>query len=107
METTHTYSGTHTSDTHGSHISWLSRIESSAEFSRYGIISVAFLLIGTLGGIVVGFFAHDHLWKIATVVGFTMLSLTLMLAVAPMKHILRAVAATLLADILLMVLGLI
>jgi hypothetical protein len=39
----------------------LTRLE-NAEFDRFSIISVGFLLIGIVGGITVGMFARDHLW---------------------------------------------
>jgi len=64
----------------------LTRLE-NAEFDRFSIISVGFLLIGIVGGITVGMFARDHLWQIGIIAGLTMLSLSLMLAVAPMKWI--------------------
>ena len=45
--------------------SWISRLDEKAEFNRYGIISVGFLLVGIVGGITAGFFAFDELWKLS------------------------------------------
>lgn len=84
---------------------WLERFESNAEFDRFSIISVAFLLIGCLGGITVGVFANEHIWQIGVIAGATMLSLSLMLAVAPMKWIIRTTLLTLLIDVLFIVLS--
>jgi len=79
----------------------LTRLE-NAEFDRFSIISVGFLLIGIVGGITVGMFARDHLWQIGIIAGLTMLSLSLMLAVAPMKWIVRSTVLALLVDVLFM-----
>ncbi|MEX2597296.1 MAG: hypothetical protein WEC59_10250 [Salibacteraceae bacterium] len=86
--------------------SFLERFSDDAEFDRFSIISVAFLLIGIVGGITVGFFAHEHIWQIGVIAGLTMLSLSLMLAVAPMKYILRATILALAVDVLFIVVNL-
>lgn len=78
---------------------WLVEFDKFAEFNRYAIITIGFLLVGTVGGLTVGFYGYDATWKIALIAGFTMLSLTLMLAVAPIKIITRALAVTLLVDL--------
>ena len=79
----------------------MTRLE-NAEFDRFSIISAGFLLIGIVGGITVGMFARDHLWQIGIIAGLTMLSLSLMLAVAPMKWIVRSTVLALLVDVLFM-----
>jgi hypothetical protein len=84
---------------------WLNKMEAQSEFNRYGIISVGFLLIGILGGITIAISAYAHLWQITVIALFTMLSLSLMLAVAPMKYILRVTAVTLLLDLLILMLN--
>lgn len=83
----------------------MTRLE-NAEFDRFSIISVGFLLIGIVGGITVGMFARDHLWQIGIIAGLTMLSLSLMLAVAPMKWIVRSTVLALLVDVLFMAINL-
>lgn len=87
--------------------SWLTRLEERSEFSRYAIMSVGLLLIGIVGGVVVGFFAKDVAWQMAVIIGFTMLSLSMMLAVAPMKWVIRSLAAALAVDLLIVLMHLI
>ena len=85
---------------------WLTRFEANAEFDRFSVISVGFLLIGIVGGITVGMFAHNHIWQIGVIAGFTMLSLSMMLAVAPMKYIVRTTLLALAIDVLFMLINL-
>lgn len=105
MEVVKTHSSSQSSE-YSSKTNWLTKIEEASEFNRYAIISIGFLVIGIIGGAAVGFFAREHTWQIALIVGFTMLSLTLMLAVAPMKYILRSAALALLVDLLIMLINL-
>jgi len=86
-----------------SHSNWLTRFEENAEFDRFSIISVGFLLIGIIGGITVGVFVKDHIWQIAVIAVSTMLSLSTMLAVMPMKYIVRATLVTLAIDLLFII----
>jgi hypothetical protein len=83
--------------------SWIQKLDEEAEFNRYGIISVGFLLVGIVGGITAGLFAFDAIWKLSVIVGFSMLSLTLMLAIAPMKLVTRSIGLALLVDVLMMI----
>jgi hypothetical protein len=85
---------------------FIERFNERAEFDRFSVISVGFLLIGIVGGITVGVFAHDHIWQIGIIAGVTMLSLSLMLAVAPMKYIIRSTIAALLVDVLFILINL-
>ena len=67
----------------------------NTEFNRYGLISVILLIVGCSGGIAVGLGAIGSVITITLVVIPTMTTLSLLLAVAPMKWILRAgIAAT-------------
>ncbi len=84
---------------------WLTKLETQSEFNRYGITSMFFLLIGIFGGITIAISAYAHLWQITVIAMLTMLSLSLMLAVAPMKYILRVTAVTLLIDLLILMLN--
>ncbi len=61
-----------------------------AEFNRFGYISVILLIVGCLGGITVGLGAVEQVWSLILVVIPTMLTLSLLLAVAPMKYIINA-----------------
>lgn len=79
--------------------------EEEMEFNRFGLISVGFLLIGTIGGLTVGLSAFHHLWQIAIIAVCTMLAFSLMLAVAPMKWIVRTTALALIVDFLFIALN--
>ena len=81
------------------------QVLANAEFNRYGIISIGFLLIGIIGGIAIGISAYAHVWQISIIAIFTMLSLSLMLAVAPMRYILMSTAVALAIDVLLVIMN--
>ena len=82
---------------------FISRFDEAAEFNRYGIMSIGFLLVGIVGGAVAGFFAFDAIWKLSIIVGFSMLSVTFMLALAPIKWVTRSIALALFVDVLMAV----
>lgn len=104
MEAIKTQSESNTSINHGATTpNWIQKFDETAEFNRYGIISVGFLLVGILGGATVGIFGFDAVWKLATVVGFSMLSLTLMLAIAPIKYVTRSILLALLVDLIVVI----
>ena len=77
--------------------------EKDAEFNRFGLISVVLLIVGCLGGITVGMGAIDHLWSLTLVIIPTMTTLSLLLAVAPMRYIFYATLVSILIDISLLV----
>lgn len=83
--------------------SFIQRFDETAEFNRYGIMSIGFLLVGIVGGATAGFFAFDAIWKLSIIVGFSMISVTFMLALAPMKWVTRSIALALLVDLLMAV----
>lgn len=85
--------------------SWLDRIEKKSEFNRYAITSIGFLLIGIVGGVTMGFFAQHQAWQMAVIIGFTMFSLSMMLAVAPMKWVLRSTALALIVDLIIILIN--
>jgi len=97
---------TSTSVTGGEKQSFIERFKERAEFDRFSIISVGFVLIGIVGGITIGMFARDTPWQIAVIAAVTMLNLSLMLALAPMKYITRSIIAALLIDVLFIVMNL-
>ena len=86
--------------------SFIQRFNERAEFDRFSVISVGFLLIGIVGGITVGIFAREHIWQIGFIAAVTMLSLSLMLAVAPMKYIIHGMIAALLVDVFFILINL-
>ena len=73
-----------------------------SEYNRFGFIAVLILLIGCLGGITVGMGAIKDTWALILVVLPTMLTLSLLLAVAPMKWIYKAASISILIDVLLL-----
>ena len=77
--------------------------EKDAEFNRFGLISVVLLIVGCLGGITVGMGAIDHLWSLTLVIIPSMTTLSLLLAVAPMRYIFYATLVSILIDISLLV----
>jgi hypothetical protein len=74
-----------------------------SEFNRFGLISVVILIIGCLGGVAVGLGAIKYTGTLIMVVVPTMLTLSLLLAVAPMKWIIRTGLISVLIDILLII----
>lgn len=94
----------HSNDANSKGSSFIQRFDETAEFNRYGIMSIGFLLVGIAGGAVAGVYAFDAIWKLSVIVGFSMFSVTCMLALAPMKWVTRSIALALLVD-LLMVIG--
>jgi len=65
-------------------------IFSNAEFNRFGLISAILLIVGCLGGLTVGMGAVEHVWTLILIVVPTMTTLSLLLAVAPMKYIITS-----------------
>ena len=74
-----------------------------SEYNRFGLIAVLILLIGCLGGITVGMGAIRDTGALILVVLPTMLTLSLLLAVAPMKWIYRAASISVAIDVLLII----
>jgi hypothetical protein len=74
-----------------------------SEYNRFGLIAVLILLVGCLGGITVGMGAIKDTWALILVVLPTMLTLSLLLAVAPMKWIYRAASISVAIDVLLII----
>ena len=57
------------------------------EFNRFGIIAMIILINGCLGGLAMGLGAVQHTATLILVVVPTMLTLSLLLAVAPMRWV--------------------
>lgn len=75
----------------------------AAEFNRFGIISMILLIVGCLGGVAVGLGAVENVVTLSMVVVPTMATLSLLLAVSPMKYILTAATIATVIDILFIV----
>ena len=72
------------------------------EFNRFGIISMVLLIVGCLGGLTVGFGAVNEVWSLTLIVIPTMVTLSLLLAVSPMKYIMTAAVAAIVIDLLML-----
>ncbi len=73
------------------------------EDNRYGVICVVILLIGCLGGITVGYKAIENIFTLALVIIPTMTTLSLLLAVAPMKWIIKMASLSVIIDLALLI----
>ncbi len=77
------------------------------EQQRFGLMVVLILVVGCLGGIAVGTGALTQLFALIVLAFSTMLSLSMMLAVAPIKAIVYSSVAAILADIIIIAINLI
>ena len=75
-----------------------------AEENRFAIISIALLVVGCLGGVTMNLGAVLYTWSMIVVTIPTMLTLSLLLAVSPMKWILNSIALAVLVDLLVILL---
>lgn len=79
------------------------KILSGSETNRFGVIAIALLIVGCLGGVAVGLGAINNVLSLILVVVPTMTTLSFLLAIAPMKWIYYAGISSVLIDILLIV----
>lgn len=77
------------------------KLLSDSEFNRFGLIAVILTVVGCLGGIAVGLGAIENTVALTAVIIPTMATLSLLLAVAPMRYILTATGISLFIDIAL------
>lgn len=73
----------------------------NAEFNRFGIICVVLTIVGCFGGIAVGLGAINYTVTLVAVVIPTMLTLSFLIAVAPMKAILTSGIIATIIDLVL------
>ena len=85
----------------------LQNLYRNAEFNRFGIISGALILVGCMGGISVGMGAIASVYQLVLIVFSTMLTLAMILAVAPMKWIINLTFIALALDIIFLFINLI
>ncbi len=76
-------------------------VSSEMEFNRFGWIAIILTIVGCLGGVAVGLGAIENTLALIVIVIPTMLTLSLLLAVAPMKYITYAAATSIVIDIVL------
>lgn len=62
----------------------------NTEFNRFGLICAVILVVGCSGGLAVGFGAVNYVGTLIAAVIPTMITLSLLLAVAPMRYIMTA-----------------
>jgi hypothetical protein len=79
------------------------QVSGELEFNRFGWIAVILLLVGCLGGVAVGLGAIQHTWALVLILIPTMVTLSMLLAVSPMKYIMNATAICVLIDVLMIV----
>jgi hypothetical protein len=73
-----------------------------ADENRFGVIAIALLIVGCFGGITMNLGAVKETWSMIVVIIPTMLTLSLLLAVSPMKWILNALALSIIVDLLVL-----
>ncbi|MCD6019209.1 MAG: hypothetical protein K0S53_2330 [Bacteroidetes bacterium] len=73
------------------------------EFNRFGIISILVVFIGCIGGIAAAYGAQDNALKIALIAFPTIISLALVLAVAPMRAIIYLSGVAVLLDLIILI----
>lgn len=77
------------------------KLLSDSEFNRFGLIAVVLTIVGCLGGVSVGVGAINSTFALILVTIPTMLTLSLLLAVAPMRWILGVASVAVITDMLL------
>lgn len=75
----------------------------TAEFNRFGLIFVILTVVGCLGGIAIGLGGIEHTFSLIAVVLPSMLTLSLLIAVAPMRVILITTILAVTIDLLLII----
>lgn len=71
------------------------------EFNRFGLIAIILTIVGCLGGLTVGLGAIENTAALVVVVIPTMITLSFLLAVSPMKWILSAATISISIDLIL------
>jgi hypothetical protein len=79
----------------------LDRLISDSEFNRFGLICVILTVVGCLGGIAVGLGAINNVVLLSAVIIPTMATLSLLLAVSPMRWIMAAALVAVSLDLIL------
>ncbi len=73
------------------------------EFNRFGIISMLVVILGCIGGIAAAYGAQADTLKLALIAFPTIISLALVLAVAPMRVILYLSGVAVLLDLIVLI----
>jgi hypothetical protein len=81
----------------------LSEFWADSESNRFGIIPILVVVIACIGGITAAYGTYSDTFRLALVVFPTIISLALVLAVAPMRWILSISTLAILIDLLLFI----
>ena len=85
---------------------WKKLLGENLEENRLGIIGIVLLVVGCLGGITVGLGAIHHTYQLFLVVLPSMLTLSFLIALAPLKQILNLAVITIIIDLILLIINL-
>ena len=85
---------------------WDKMFNGNLELNRYAIISAVLLVVGCLGGLTVGYGAINHTWQLIVVVIPTLTTLSLLLAVSPLKWILNMAVLSVLINVSIIIMNL-
>ncbi len=84
----------------------LDKIFFEANLNRYGISALMLIAVGCMGGVVVGTGGLEKVFQLAIVAVTTMFSLSMMLAIAPMKWVILSGVVAILVDIIFIIINL-
>jgi hypothetical protein len=85
---------------------WDKMFGGELEINRFAIISAVLLIVGCMGGLTVGFGAIHHTWQLIVVIIPTMTTLSLLLAVGPLKTILNFAVLTVCINLIVLAINL-
>jgi hypothetical protein len=80
---------------------WDKMFGGELEHNRFAIISSVLLIVGCMGGLTVGYGAIHHTWQLIAVIIPTMATLSLLLAVSPLKLILNFAVVSVLVNLII------
>jgi hypothetical protein len=84
---------------------WDKMFNGNLEINRYAVISAVLLIVGCMGGLTVGYGAINHTWQLIVVIIPTMTTLSLLLAVSPVKWILNMAVISVLINTIILLLN--
>ena len=87
--------------TEAQNLTGFERILNVSEENRFGVICIALLVVGCLGGMTVGLGAINNVLALTIVVIPTMTTLSFLLAIAPMRWIYSAAIVSVIIDVVL------
>lgn len=103
METTVSSQTAYSQIKSATHTAVQSKFWQMIEFNRFGFIAMLLTIVGCSGGISVAYGAHNELFQIALVAFPTIITLALILAVAPMRLIVWLSALCLAIDLFVLI----